>query len=356
MKKIILAGGGHGHINILKNLIKNPIVDCEISLITDNKRQYYSGMLAGFIEGIYTEEEISFDVPDLCKRAGVKYIEEKITKIDKKNQELITEYGKYPYDLLSINLGSISKLLFSVNSSLVSLVKPIGNVVRDKAIIDKIVKEKQGANITFIGGGASGVELALSFRAAYPSAGITIITANEILENFNDSARKKFLKIFKEKNIEVFSHERVSEIIDNTIITDKAVHDFDYAFITSGFRGIDVDFDGFMTDDKNYLYVEDDLSASNNVLAMGDSASIKIYPTMPKAGVFAIREAPILYNNLLAMINGEDKLKTYKPQLKYLQIINCGNKKALSNYGNFASFGSLSWKIKDKIDRDYMKV
>ncbi len=62
MKKIILAGGGHGHINILKNLIRNPIENFEIKLITDNEKQYYSGMLAAFMEGIYSEDEISFDL------------------------------------------------------------------------------------------------------------------------------------------------------------------------------------------------------------------------------------------------------------------------------------------------------
>lgn len=56
LKKIILAGGGHGHINILKNLIRNPIENFEIELITDNEKQYYSGMLAAFMEGIYSED------------------------------------------------------------------------------------------------------------------------------------------------------------------------------------------------------------------------------------------------------------------------------------------------------------
>ncbi|WP_295884933.1 hypothetical protein [uncultured Anaerococcus sp.] len=89
MKRIILAGGGHGHINVLKNLIRNPLLDCEILLITDFKKQYYSGMLAGFIEGIYTEQDISFDVAKLSKMANVRYIEEKIIAIDKLIKKLL---------------------------------------------------------------------------------------------------------------------------------------------------------------------------------------------------------------------------------------------------------------------------
>lgn len=83
MKNLILAGGGHGHINILKRLIKSPLKDINITLITDYGRQYYSGMLSGFVEGIYTEDEISFDVRELSKRANVNYVEEEIISIDK---------------------------------------------------------------------------------------------------------------------------------------------------------------------------------------------------------------------------------------------------------------------------------
>lgn len=356
MKKIILAGGGHGHINILKNLIKNPIKDHEIILITDYKKQYYSGMLAGYIEGIYTEEEISFDVPKLCKMANVCYIEQKIISIDKENQRVITESEAYSYDYLSINLGSLSKLNFPTDFKAVTLVKPILNVVNAKKEIINLSKEKQHPKITFIGAGASGVELALSFKAAFPKADISIITARNILRNFNDKAKKRFEKLLKQKDIKIIKNERVNEVRDNKIFTNKNTYSFDHAFVTSGFSGPNVAFDGFMIFDQNYLRVFENLLASQNTLAMGDVATIKKYPAMPKAGVYAIREAPILYENLLKLINGDNDFKTYNPQEKYLQIINCGNKKALANYGNFSNYGKISWILKDKIDRDYMKI
>ncbi|WP_394011347.1 FAD-dependent oxidoreductase [Anaerococcus cruorum] len=356
MKKIILAGGGHGHINILKNLIKNPIKDQKIILITDYNRQYYSGMLAGYIEGIYTEEEISFDVPKLCKMANVSYIEQKIISIDKENQRVITEGGSYSYDYLSINLGSLSKLNFPTDFKNLTLVKPILNVVKAKNEIINLSKVKASPKITFIGAGASGVELALSFKAAFPKADISIITARDILRNFNQKAKKRFEKLLNENGINVIKNELVVEVRNQKIFTNRNTYNFDHAFVTSGFSGPDVAFDGFMTFGQNYLGVDENLLASKNTLAMGDVATIKKYPSMPKAGVYAIREAPILYENLLKLINGDNDFKAYRPQEKYLQIINCGNKKALANYGNFSKYGKISWMIKDKIDRDYMKV
>lgn len=356
MKRIILAGGGHGHINVLKNLIKNPIKDHEIILITDSSRQYYSGMLAGFIEGIYTEEEISFDIPKLCRLAGVSYVEEKIVSLDKKNQRVVTQNNSYTYDYLSVNLGSLSRVNFLTDYKDVTLVKPILNVVNVKDEIVELSKLKKNPKISFIGAGASGIELSLSFKAAFPSTEISLITAHDILPNFNQKARNRFEKLLAKKDIRIIKNEIVTEVKDNKIFTTRASYDFDHAFVTSGFRGPDVGFDGFLTMDKNYLAADEKLFLADNVLAMGDVASITSYPNMPKTGVYAIREAPILYENLLKLISGERDFKSYKPQEKYLQIINCGNKKALSNYGNFYSYGRLSWKIKDKIDRGYMKV
>ncbi|WP_306489761.1 NAD(P)/FAD-dependent oxidoreductase [Anaerococcus octavius] len=356
MKTIVLAGGGHGHINILKKLIKNPIKDHKVILISDYDRQYYSGMLAGFIEDIYTEEEISFDIAKLCKMSGATYIKEEITTIDKKKQKVITKNNAYSFDYLSINLGSLSKINFPIDSKDVCLVKPILNVVSAKKEIDLLFKDKNNPQITFIGAGASDIELALSFKASFANADISIITAHDILSNFNKKTKKRFENILSSKDIRVIKDERVTELKNKKIFTNKNTYDFDYAFITSGFRGPNVNFDGYKTLDKNYIAVNDSLFVDNNVLAMGDVASIKKYPDMVKTGVYAIREAPFLYKNLLKLIWEDGDYEVYEPQEKYLQIINCGNKKALANYGGFSTYGKISWLIKDKIDRDYMKI
>ena len=354
--KVLLAGGGHGHINVLKNLIKNP-VDADFTLVTDFKRQYYSGMLPGFIEGIYTEDEISFNVPDLCKRAGVKYVEDKILSIDQEAKKLYSENAAYDYDIISINLGSLSNIIFPIESENVCLVKPISEVVKAKEELDTYFKSQgQSGRLIFIGGGASGVELALAFRAAYKDVDIEIITAHDILENFNDRAKRKLEKILKDKNIFIRKNERVEKIKDQVVFTDKGTYDFTHAFITTGFRGPDVKFDNFQTTDKNYLWVSDSLLAGDDALVMGDTATLRAYPDLNKAGVFAIREAPILYANLIKAIENKTCFESYTPQTKYLQIINCGGKKAAANYGGLAFYGRLMWKLKDKIDRKYMEV
>ena len=108
-------------------------------------------------------------------------------------------------------------------------------------------------------------------------------------------------------------------------------------------------------DNNNYIWVDDRLKADENTLAMGDMVAIKGYENLPKAGVFAIRESNILYENLVNMISKNQIIRRYKPNRNYLQIINCGRKKAIAVNGKFSFYGKIPFIIKDKIDRSYMK-
>ncbi len=356
MKNLLLAGGGHGHINILKRLIKSPLKDINITLITDYGRQYYSGMISGFIEGIYTEDDISFDVRELAKRANVNYVEEKIISIDKNKQVVTTENTEYNYDFLSINLGSMANVNFSVDDNGVLNVKPISELIETKESFLKKGFKDEVKKIYFIGGGASGVELAFSFKEAFKNFDITIITSGEILENFNEKSRTKVKKILKKKNIKLIEGEQVRKIEEHIIETGNAKYEFDYVFLTSGFKGVDVKYIDFDVDKRNYVTVDERLMVDESTFSMGDSANIYKYPKLPKAGVFAIREAPILLENLMSALRNSGDKKSYEPQLKYLQILNCGGKKAIMNYGKFSFYGRLSWWLKDKIDRKYMDI
>jgi len=80
MKHLVLCGCGHGHIFVIKN-IKEKHPDIKITVITDNKNQYYSGMYTGFLEGVYSHDEICFDVRKVCEKYGADLIFDKIIKI-----------------------------------------------------------------------------------------------------------------------------------------------------------------------------------------------------------------------------------------------------------------------------------
>ena len=57
MKRLLLAGAGHAHLQVLKSLAARRRRDVEVVLVTPHLRQMYSGMLPGWIAGHYALAE-----------------------------------------------------------------------------------------------------------------------------------------------------------------------------------------------------------------------------------------------------------------------------------------------------------
>lgn len=360
MKKVILAGGGHGHIHILKEIDRRFGGQYEITLISDYRRQYYSGMLGGYIEGIYTEEEISFDVQDLCHMNHINFVHERIVEVNDEKKIVSTDKGVYPYDFLSLNLGSQAIKAFDIDPKTTTYVKPIAEIVRFKEQLDQELKDKkEKAEIIVVGGGAAGVEIALALDKAYKNAQVEMITSSDhLIPAFNRWSQRIVEKLFDKRGIIHHKNERAEKIEGGYIITGENRYAFDYLVLSTGTRGPLVNYVGLETNDRNYVLVDDYLMASDSVIGMGDMVTQRSHPNTPKAGVFAIREVPVLMHNLLHLLEGgsEKDLKAYKPQSVYLQILNSGDKKGVLNYGFLADHGHLPWLLKNKIDHNYMNM
>ncbi|MDU6552007.1 FAD-dependent oxidoreductase [Finegoldia magna] len=153
MKHLVLCGCGHGHIFVIKN-IKEKYPDIKITVITDNEYQYYSGMYTGFLEGVYTHDEICFDVRKICEKYRADLIFDKIVKIDDENKKVIAKNHTVGYDYLSINLGATQKTIGTGENVINS--KPINTIIDLKEKIKDTDK-----NILILGAGASGLVLAV---------------------------------------------------------------------------------------------------------------------------------------------------------------------------------------------------
>lgn len=350
MKTLILAGAGHGHIQILSKLQNMDLDGLKVIVITNYDRQFYSGMLPGYINGTFSLEQVSFKVEDYCNNPNIELIFDEIVEIDKDKNMVKTKNSEYYFDYLCMNLGSKSIESFGPETENLHYVKPIYGFVELKDIgggQDKLL---------IVGGGAAGVELALAYGHKYPGLNITIANKNDdILLKFNDRTKKLAKKVLEYKNIKVMYNIDIKKIEGNTAYYDGGQIDFDQVLVSTGVTGVDVKYSGFEVDENNFLKVNNKLFASYNILAIGDMVHIKEFPHMPKAGVFAIRMTPILVNNVFHVIFGVGELEHYVPQEKYLQIINTSDDKSILSWGPFAMHNKLALKIKNKIDMDYMK-
>jgi selenide,water dikinase len=89
------------------------------------------------------------------------------------------------------------------------------------------------------------------------------------------------------------------------------------------------------------------------VFGAGDCAGIEGNPR-PKAGVFAVRAAPILYANLHGALEGTP-MRPFRPRRSYLALISTGERHAVGTWGGLAWQGRWVWRWKDRIDRRFVK-
>jgi selenide,water dikinase len=231
------------------------------------------------------------------------------------------------------------------------------------------VRDSEGAfRIVVVGGGAGGVELALSsqlhlqntLRAAGKDPGhlhYSLITASDyIMHMHNGGVRKRFERIFAERNIEIKTGARVHEITANSLRTmdGNCINSDAVIWVTTASSPVWPAKSGLAVDADGFIQVDDNLQSLSHkhVFAVGDAAELR--NPRPKSGVFAVRQGPILAHNLRAAATGK-ALRPYRAQKNFLGLISTGNQYAVASRGNWSYESAWLWTMKNWIDRRFMR-
>src|SRR5262245_33456761 len=105
--RLVLVGGGHAHLHVLRDLGRRPLAGASVTLVTPEAGQPYTGMLPGFLQGTYTEADLVIDLDRLTRRAGVTLRLARAEAIEPAAGIVRTTGGHVPYDLLSLDVGSV---------------------------------------------------------------------------------------------------------------------------------------------------------------------------------------------------------------------------------------------------------
>lgn len=363
VKDLVLVGGGHSHVLLLKRLGMKPIPGLRVTLVSPDYLTPYSGMLPGVVAGHYKEEQIHIDLAPLCRFAGAQFIKASVTDFDPYSKTIEIEgRPNLSYDVLSLDIGITPDLSVPGASEFAIPVKPIGQFLKQwHMFLDRFHAGKV-ASVGLVGGGAGGVELILAIHEALRQLGKPmpefhlIAAADYLLPEFSAEVRAKFVKALQEKGIRLHTGARVSEVTATSLKNNFGGSiDVDEVFwVTSASSQGWLKKTGLQLNDDGFVVTRSTLQSVNfdNVFAAGDIAHNQDHPR-PKAGVFAVRQGPILYDNIKRYLLGKAP-KPFKPQAHFLSLISTGDRSAIGTRSRFVVSGGWVWRWKDWIDQRFM--
>ncbi|MGF2035772.1 MAG: FAD-dependent oxidoreductase [Nostoc sp. CmiVER01] len=383
VKDLVLIGGGHSHTIALKMFGRKPLPGVRLTLITEAKNTAYSGMLPGHIAGFYSHDECHIDLRPLANFAQAHLYIDRVVALDLENHKVLCANGLVvDFDVLSIDIGSTpATLSVSGAAEYAIAAKPVSQLLEHwYTLIEAVGKNPQEPiRIAIVGGGAGGVELALSMQShlhrilrqtQQPIQNLEVHLfqrGTELMPNYHSSVRHQVQQILTAQGIKLHLRETVCKVAPTLYSEPKKIFEIKCEsglivecnkifWVTQASAPEWLKSAGLGTDEKGFILIEDTLQSQTHpqVFAAGDIATMVNHPR-PKAGVFAVRQGKPLFENLQRILLGKS-LKPYRPQKQYLSLIGTGDERAIATKGAFTlPPHKLLWYYKNWIDCRFME-
>jgi len=341
-----------------------PISGLRITLVSPASHTPYSGMLPGMVAGHYNFAQTHIDLARLCQWAGVRFIAAEVIALDPLKRRLSLQ-GRpaIDYDVVSIDIGSQPELDSVPGAREHAVpVKPVASLWQRWQGLMQRLEEKpteRRHRIAVVGGGAGSVELALAMSHSLAQRPVDIglwCGASSILQGYNTGARRAVTAALVRHGVAVTLDARVARVESGRmLLANGRDAQFDELFWCTGAAAAPwVADSGLPVDARGFLSITDSLHslADDRVFAAGDIATQVNHPR-PKAGVYAVRQAPVLAHNLRAALLG-NPLQEHRPQHRFLSLVSLGDRQATADRGPFSATGAWVWRWKDSIDRKFM--
>ena len=369
-KDVVLLGLGHTNAQVLRMWRMRQSPGVRLTCVSSDAVATYSGMLPGVLAGQYPPARMEIDLVRLCVAAGARLVMADARGLDIAGQKLLfADRPPLPFDVLSIGIGSVPSYhgVEIVDGTRLLPVKPMQTFL---ARLDERLRlasdEWRGApiRVAIVGGGAGGIELVLCLPHRLRTLlgddarieQILVSGDERIVPGSLEATARRVHRVLARRGVGLVSGRRVVRVEgcqlaldDGTIVGADLIIWATGAAAPPALATL-----GLPTDARGFLLTTDTLQTTSgaSVFAVGDTGTIVTSPT-PKAGVYAVRQGPVLWENIQRMLAGRP-LRRYRPQRGFLKLLNTGDGRAIGEWKGVSFDGRWCWRLKDYIDRRFM--
>lgn len=358
IRDLVFVGGGHTHALVLRSWGMKPVAGVRLTLINPGPTAPYSGMLPGHIAGHYDRAALEIDLVRLARFAGARIVLGAVEGIDLQAQRLHVP-GRAPiaFDIASLDVGITSRMdALPGFADHATPAKPLETFARRW---EEFCAGHGAARISVIGGGVAGAELALAcahrMKTLGRKASVTVIDRGQVLGAASPAVQRRLMAAMADHGIAVMADTPVAEVRAGGVLLETGrMVEADFIIGAAGAVPHPWLAETGLATERGYVSVDATLRSVSHptIYGAGDCVHLTHAPR-PKAGVYAVRAAPILFHNLRAEVAGGPR-KTFRPQKDFLKLISLGRKSALAEKSGIALSGPAMWRWKNRIDQGFM--
>ena len=373
-REIVLLGIGHTNAHVLRMWRMNPLPDTRLTCVSNFGVATYSGMLPGVLSGQYASARMEIDLVRLCSAANARLIIGEVDGLDIKQRRLfLTDRPAVDFNVLSIGVGSVPQIEnLQCDGDPPLGIKPMQTFLKRFEARLAAVRDKrdnsslQGRiHVTIVGAGIGGVEIAYCIAprlkrhlGSHPFTVNLVTSSKEVAEGTLTKTQRLARQCLEDRDVHVHTGCRVERVSQGLVCCSEGseIPSDIVIWATGATAPRWLGLLGLPTDDRGFLLTKSTLQtlASDHIFAVGDTGTI-VDCELPKAGVYAVRQGPVLWRNLENQLSGRS-LEAYRPQKTFLKLLNLGDGTALGEYRGQTFRGKWVWRLKDHIDRRFVEA
>ncbi len=362
MKQLLLVGAGHAHARVLQGWAAAPLKGVALTVVSPWALAPYSGMVPGWLAGLYRYGEIVIDFAALARAAGARWVAGELHALDAAAQRVELAGGEVlPFDVLSLNVGSTLRPPPLAGARVLSL-RPLSAL---RPAWEQLLHEWREADTTAplhvaaVGGGAAGVESVLAvlahLRRLRPERVVTaelLSRGPQLLPGLATPARRAAERALAAAGVAL----KLGVAGDARTLAGAGLVLWATGAQAHAWQRDPARRGGLAASDDGFIRVDEQLRSVSHpaVFAVGDGAHWQVGAALPKAGVYAVRQGPVLLANLRAALAGAP-WQRYTPQRRFLALLATGDGRAIATRGPLAASGRWAWRWKDHIDRGFVR-